>query len=145
MGEKGEPGVNGGPRGDLLVEVVVSRHPIFTRRDRDIFSTAPMSFAQAALGGELRIPTIDGDIIYDVKPGTQTGERIRLSGKGVPALRSNSIRGDHYVTLVIEVPTHLSSEAKDALRQFDALSGNSLHANDDVETTSTKKKKKKLF
>ena len=80
--EKGEPGVNGGPRGDLLVEVVVSRHPIFQRQDMNIYSTAPVTFAQAALGGEIRINTVDGDVLYEVKPGTQTDTKIRLKGKG---------------------------------------------------------------
>ena len=68
--EKGEPGANGGPRGDLLVEVNVSRHPIFQRQDMHIFSTVPISFAQAALGGDVRVPTVDGDVIYTVNPGT---------------------------------------------------------------------------
>ena len=77
--EKGEPGVNGGPRGDLLVEVIVSSHPIFQRQDMNIFSTAPISFAQAVLGGETRISTVDGDVIYEVKPGTQTDTRQRCS------------------------------------------------------------------
>ncbi|MGN0170044.1 MAG: molecular chaperone DnaJ [Lachnospiraceae bacterium] len=143
--DKGEPGSNGGPRGDLLVEVVVSRHPIFTRRDMDLFSTVSMSYAQAALGGELLIHTIDGDVLYDIKPGTQTDTRIRLKGKGVPSIRNREVRGDHYVNLVVEVPTNLSAEAKEALRAFDAASGNSLHANEDVKTTEGKKKKKKLF
>ena len=124
--EKGEPGANGGPRGDLLVEVNVSRHPIFQRQDMNIYSTAPISFAQAALGGEVRISTIDGDILYDVKPGTQTDTRIRLKGKGIPSLRNSSIRGDHYVTLVVQVPTGLNEEAKEALRRFDEASGQSL-------------------
>ena len=124
--EKGEPGTNGGPRGDLLVEVNVSRHPIFQRQDMNIYSTAPISFAQAALGGEVRISTIDGDILYDVKPGTQTDTRIRLKGKGIPSLRNSSIRGDHYVTLVVQVPTGLNEEAKEALRRFDEASGQSL-------------------
>ena len=103
--EKGEPGVNGGPRGDLLVEVIISSHPIFQRQDMNIFSTAPISFAQAALGGEIRISTIDGDVLYTVKPGTQTDTRIRLKGKGVPSLRNKNVRGDQYVTLVVQVPT----------------------------------------
>lgn len=124
--EKGEPGTNGGPRGDLLVEVNVSRHPIFQRQDMNIYSTAPISFAQAALGGEVRISTIDGDILYDVKPGTQTDTRIRLKGKGIPSLRNSSVRGDHYVTLVVQVPTGLNEEAKEALRKFDEASGQSL-------------------
>lgn len=124
--DKGEPGTNGGPRGDLLVEVNVSRHPIFQRQDMNIYSTAPISFAQAALGGEVRISTIDGDILYDVKPGTQTDTRIRLKGKGIPSLRNSSIRGDHYVTLVVQVPTGLNDEAKEALRRFDEASSQSL-------------------
>ena len=76
--EKGEPGVNGGPRGDLMVEVIVARHPIFQRQDMNIFSTAPITYAQAALGGEVRISTVDGDVMYDVKPGTQTDTKVRL-------------------------------------------------------------------
>lgn len=122
--DKGEPGTNGGPRGDLLVEVSVARHPIFQRQDMDIFSTAPLTYAQAALGGEVRISTVDGDIMYEVKPGTQTDTRIRLKGKGVPSLRNKNVRGDHYVTLVVQVPTRLNEEAKEALRQFDAACGN---------------------
>ena len=100
--DKGEPGTNGGPRGDLLVEVTVSRHPIFTRQDMNIFSTAPITFAQAALGGDVRISTVDGDVIYNVKPGTKTDTKVRLRGKGVPSLRNKQVRGDHYVTLVIQ-------------------------------------------
>lgn len=122
--EKGEPGVNGGPRGDLMVEVVVARHPIFQRQDMNIFSTAPITFAQAALGGEVRISTVDGDVLYDVKPGTQTDTKVRLKGKGVPSLRNKNVRGDHYVTLVVEVPTKLNEEAKEALRKFDEACGN---------------------
>ena len=75
---KGEPGVNGGPRGDLLVEVIVARHSNFVRQDMDIFSNVEISFAQAALGGDLRVATVDGDVIYTVKPGTQSGTRVRL-------------------------------------------------------------------
>lgn len=117
--DKGEPGVNGGPRGDLLVEVVVDRHPIFQRQDMNIFSTVPMSFAVAALGGEILIDTVDGKVVYDVKAGTQTDTRVRLRGKGVPSLRNKDIRGDHYVTLVVQVPDKLSSEARELLRKFD--------------------------
>ena len=123
--DKGEPGTNGGPRGDLLVEVRVARHPIFQREDMNIFSTANISFAQAALGGTIRIPTVDGDVEYEVKPGTQPNARIRLKGKGVPSLRNRNVRGDHYVTLNLEVPTNLSSESKEALRRFDETLGGS--------------------
>ena len=122
--EKGEPGVNGGPRGDLLVEVQVARHPIFQRQDMNIFSTAPITYAQAALGGTIRISTVDGDVEYEVKPGTQTDTKIRLKGKGVPSLRNKNDRGDHYVTLVVQVPTKLSESAKEALRAFDEACGN---------------------
>lgn len=124
----GEPGTNGGARGDVLVEVVVGRHPIFQRQDYNIFSTVPISFAVAALGGEIVIDTVDGKVIYDVKPGTQTDTKVRLKGKGVPTLRNKEVRGDHYVTLVVEVPDKLSHEAKELLRQFDAESGDSLNA-----------------
>ena len=116
---KGEPGVNGGPRGDLLVEVLVSRHPIFQRQDTNIYSTAPISFVTAALGGTERIKTVDGEVEYDVKAGTQTDTRVRLKGKGVPSLRNKNVRGDHYVTLVVQVPTDLSKDAKEALRAYD--------------------------
>lgn len=116
---KGEPGVNGGPRGDLLVEVRVSSHPIFQRQDYNIYSTAPITFAQAALGGEVRISTVDGDVLYNVKPGTQTDTKVRLRGKGVPTLRNKDVRGDHYVTLVVQVPERLNAEQKELLRQFD--------------------------
>lgn len=125
--EKGEPGINGGPRGDLLVEVVVSRHPSLQRQSMNIYSTKQISFAQAALGGEIRIGTVDGDVLYEVKAGTQTGTRIRLKGKGVPSLKNKAIRGDQYVDLVVQTPTGMSASAKDLLRQFDELTGDSLH------------------
>ena len=147
--EKGEPGRNGGPRGDLLVEAVVSRHPIFQRQDYNIYSTAPISYAQAALGGDVLIDTVDGKVVYTVKPGTQTDSKIRLKGKGVPSLQNKDVRGDHYVTLVVQVPTGLTSSAKDLLKQFDALTGDSLHEVEKKTGTGDgkdkKKKKKGLF
>ena len=145
----GEPGTNGGPRGDVLVEVIVGRHPIFQRQDFNIYSTVPMSFAVATLGGEIMIDTVDGKVIYDVKPGTQTDTRVRLKGKGVPSWRNKDYRGDHYVTLVVEVPDKLSHEAKELLKQFDAASGDSLNAtkeasqNKGAEAKEDKKKKSK--
>lgn len=138
--EKGEPGVNGGPRGDLLVEVNVSRHPVLQRQDMHIFSTVPISFAQAALGGDIRVPTVDGEVIYTVKPGTKTDTKVRLKGKGVPSLRNAQVRGDHYVTLVIQTPDRLSAEAKEALRKFDQLSGNTLHQETEEGKGKSKKK-----
>ncbi len=143
--DKGEPGINGGPRGDLLVEVIVSRHPVFERQDMNLYSTAPITFAQAALGGEARIHTIDGDVLYEVKPGTQTNTRIRLKGKGVPSLRNKNLRGDHYVTLVVQVPTSLNAEAKEALRAFDAATGDSLKRGGAAEEKAPKHRKKGFF
>ena len=137
--EKGEPGLNGGPRGDLLVEVAVSRHPIFQRQDMHIFSTAPISFAQAALGADVKIKTVDGEVLYSVKPGTKTDTKVRLRGKGVPSVRNSQIRGDHYVTLVIQTPEKLSSEAKEALRKFDELTGNTLNTPEAGKTNPKKK------
>ena len=138
--DKGEPGVNGGQRGDLLVEVAVSRHPIFQRQDRDIFSTAPITFAQAALGGDVRIKTVDGEVIYTVKPGTQTNTRVRLRNKGVPSLRNKQIRGDHYVTLVVEVPTKMNSEQKELLEAFDkAMYGEKKEEEEPEDKKHTKK------
>ncbi len=145
--EKGEPGISGGPRGDLLVEVIVGRHPIFQRQDYNIYSTVPISFAVAALGGEVIIDTVDGKVIYDVKAGTQTDTKVRLKGKGVPSLRNKEVRGDHYVTLVVQVPDKLSSEAKEILKKFDAATGDSLNAakNVSVEKTDNKDTRKKKF
>ena len=116
---KGEPGTNGGERGDLLVEVTVSRSPVFMRQETSIFSTVPISFATAALGGPIKIKTVDGEVEYEVKPGTQTDTKVRLRGKGVPSLRNKNIRGDHYVTLVVTVPEKLTEEQKEALKHFD--------------------------
>ena len=137
--EKGEPGVNGGPRGDLLVEVQVERHPIFQRQDMNIYSTAPVTFAQAALGGQIHITTVDGDMAYDIKPGTQTDTKIRLKGKGVPSLRNKNIRGDHYVTLVVQVPTKQNEEAKEYLSKYDEA------VNGKINDSKQEKPKKKSF
>ena len=112
----------------MLVEVIVGRHPIFQRQDFDIFSTVPISFAVAALGGEVLIDTVDGKVVYDVKAGTQTDTKIRLRGKGVPSWRNKDVRGDHYVTLVVQTPDKLKPEAKELLKQFDVLTGDSLNA-----------------
>lgn len=139
---KGEPGVNGGPRGDMLVEVRVARHPVFQRQDMHIFSTVPISFAQAALGAEIRIKTVDGDVLYKVKPGTKTDTKVRLKGKGVPSVHNKSVRGDHYVTLVIQTPDKLSPEAKEALKRFDELTGNTLNQDPEDKTPTGGKKKK---
>lgn len=145
----GEPGINGGPRGDVLIEVIVGRHPIFQRQDFDIYSTVPVSFAVAALGGEILIDTVDGKVIYDVKPGTQTDTRVRLRGKGVPSWRNRDMRGDHYVTLVVQVPDKLKPEARELLKQFDELTGDTLNAaknaSEPENTADSRDNKKKKF
>ena len=140
---QGEPGINGGPRGDVLVEVIVGQHPIFQRQDTNIYSTVPVSFAVAALGGEVVIETVDGKVIYDVKAGTQTDTRVRLKGKGVPSLRNKDLRGDHYVTLVVQTPEHLSAEAKELLRKFDEATEDSLHAAERINSGEAPHKEKK--
>ena len=116
--EKGEPGINGGGRGDLLVTVLVDRHEIFQRQEYDIYSSEPISFTQAALGGVVSINTIDGPYDLEIKPGTQTDTKVKLKGKGVPTLRNKSVRGDHYVTLVVQVPDKLTEEQKSILNQY---------------------------
>ncbi|MBQ0059975.1 MAG: molecular chaperone DnaJ [Lachnospiraceae bacterium] len=115
---KGEPGTMGGPRGDLMVEVHVARSRDFEREDMNIFSAVPISFTKAALGGTIRIKTVDGEVEYEVKAGTQTNTRIRLRGKGVPSVRNKDRRGDHYVTLIVDVPTKLSHKQKAALKEY---------------------------
>lgn len=144
--DKGEPGTDGGPRGDLLVEVVVSRHPIFQRQEFNLYSSSPISFAQAALGGDIRIKTIDGDVLFSIKPGTQTDTKVRLKGKGVPTLRNKDVRGDHYVTLVVQIPEKLTGEQKEALLAFDTSMGGTINTGQDPkQTEKTEKHKKKGF
>jgi molecular chaperone DnaJ len=120
---KGEPGQNGGPRGDLLVSVMVSRHPKFQRREYDLFSTEPITFAQAALGATITIQTVDGPYEHTIKPGTQTDTKVRLKGKGVPSIRNKNVRGDHYVTLVVQVPESMNDKQKQALRAYQEAMG----------------------
>ncbi|MDO4170264.1 MAG: molecular chaperone DnaJ [Lachnospiraceae bacterium] len=120
---KGEPGKNGGPRGDLLVTVNVSRHPKFQRREYDLFSTEPITFAQAALGATITIQTVDGPYEHTIKPGTQTDTKVRLRSKGVPSIRNKNVRGDHYVTLVVQVPESMNEKQKQALRAYQEAMG----------------------
>lgn len=120
---KGEPGINGGERGDLLVTILVDRHPTFQRQEYDLYSSEPISFTQAALGGKVSINTIDGPYELDIKPGTQTDTKVKLKGKGVPTLRNKNVRGDHYVTLVVQVPDKLTEEQKTILNQYANTTG----------------------
>jgi len=158
IADMGEPGTKGGARGDVLVECQVMRHPIFQRDGMSVYSTVPISFAVATLGGEVLVDTLDSRIAYTIKPGTQTDTRAVLKRRGIPNVHNKEQRGDHYVTFVVQVPDRLSGEAKELLKKFDELTGDSLHAVDRVtaekngkeeqpekETKKDSKKKKKFF
>ena len=123
MSGTGEPGAQGGPNGDLFITVTIRPHPFFSRQGYDVYCSVPISFAQAALGDELEIPTIDGKAQYTIEEGTQTGTRFRLRGKGIPYLRNSNQRGDQYVTVNVEVPKKLNDKQKELLRQFASAMG----------------------
>ena len=112
-------GSNGGPNGDLLVDIYIKRHAIFTREDMDVLCEVPISFAQAALGAEIEVPTLDGKVKYEIPEGTQTGREFVLKEKGIPEVNNPRYRGNHRFTVVVETPTRLSKEQKELLRQFD--------------------------
>ncbi len=114
----GEPGLRGGPTGDLLVTIRIKRHNIFTRDEFDVHITIPITFAQAALGATIKVPTISGVVEYDIPAETQTGSVYRLKGKGIPYIRGKG-RGDQYVKVEVETPKNLSQQQKELLRQFD--------------------------
>jgi len=109
---KGERGINGGPNGDLYIEIIVAPHKHFTRKGNDIYVNIPISYIDAALGCKLDVPTIHGDVTIDVPAGIQNAQQLRIKGKGIKDLRSNSL-GDQYVVLDIKVPTKLSKEERD--------------------------------
>ncbi len=112
-------GSNGGVNGDLLVEIYIKRHPIFTREDFDVLCEVPITFTQAALGAEIEVPTIDGKVKYEIPEGTQTGREFVLRDKGIPEVGNSRRRGSHRFTVVVETPTRLTKEQKDLLRQLD--------------------------
>ncbi|MDO5152734.1 MAG: molecular chaperone DnaJ [Eubacteriales bacterium] len=112
-------GANGGVNGDLLVEIYIKRHPIFTRQDNDVLCEVPISFTQAALGAEIEVPTLDGKVKYEIPEGTQTGREFVLRDKGIPEVGNSRRRGNHRFTVVVETPTRLTKEQKDLLRQLD--------------------------
>ena len=118
---RGEGGVgsNGGPNGDLLVEIYIKRHPIFTRQDTDVLCEVPISFTQAALGATIQVPTLDGMVDCEIPEGTQTGREFILRDKGIPEVGNSRRRGNHRFTVVVETPTRLTKEQKELLRQLD--------------------------
>ena len=112
-------GTNGGPTGDLLVEISIRRHPIFTRMDYTVLCEVPITFTQAALGTKIEVPTLDGKVEFDLPEGTQTGTVFTLRDKGIPSVNNPRRRGDQKFTVVVETPTKLSKEQKELLRQLD--------------------------
>jgi len=119
---RGNAGLNGGPSGDLLVTVSVKRHPSFERDGYSILTRINISIAQAILGAEVEVPTLDGKVKYNIPEGTQSGTTFRLKGKGVPYLNSSG-RGDHFVTAVVQIPKNLTKEQKEALEKFSEAMG----------------------
>ena len=115
---EGSVGSNGGPNGDLLVEILIKRHPIFEREYMDVLCEVPISFTQAALGATIQVPTLDGKVAYDIPEGTQTGKEFVIRDKGIPEVNNPRRRGDHRFTVVVETPTKLTREQKELLRQL---------------------------
>ncbi|MDG1310859.1 MAG: molecular chaperone DnaJ [Porticoccaceae bacterium] len=125
---KGEAGPQGGPAGDLYVQMHVREHSIFVRDDANLHCEVPISFAQAALSGEIEVPTLSGKVKLKIPAETQSGKLFRLRGKGVAPVRGGAT-GDLLCRVVLETPVNLSSEQREILQQFDkSLSGNSKHS-----------------
>ena len=118
---KGDSGVNGGPSGDLNITVNVRPHPIFSRNGYDVYCEIPITFVEAALGGDITVPTLDGKVKFTIHEGTQPGDEFKLRGKGIQRLNYSG-RGDQYVKITVEVPKNLSREQKEKLKEFEALS-----------------------
>jgi molecular chaperone DnaJ len=115
---KGQPGQRGGPPGDLYVVVHVARHPIFGRKGDNLTLTVPVTFPEAALGTEIKVPTLDGSVTLRVPPGTPSGRTLRVRGKGVQ--RTDSEAGDLLVTIDVVVPQKLNDAARRALEAYAA-------------------------
>ena len=116
----GDAGANGGPAGDLRINVNVRPHPIFERNGYDVYCEIPITFAQAALGDEIVVPTLDGKVKFTIHEGTQPGDEFKLRGKGIQRLNYAG-KGDEYVKITVEVPRDLSKAQKDKLREFDSV------------------------
>jgi molecular chaperone DnaJ len=114
----GEPGMNGGPPGDLYVEIHIKPHPVFQRDGDDLHCEMPISFAKAALGGEIEVPTLGGNASFTIPEGTQSGKTFRLRSKGVKGVRSG-YAGDMFCHVVVETPVKLTDKQKDLLRELE--------------------------
>ncbi len=119
---EGEAGENGGPPGDLYVQIRVKEHAIFTREDNNLYCEVPIPFVTAALGGELEVPTLDGRVVLKIPEGTQSGKLFRLRGKGVQPVRGGPV-GDLMARVVVETPVNLSAKQKELLREFERTLG----------------------
>ncbi len=124
---QGDDGTNGGPAGDLNVTVMVKEDPIFQRDGFDVWVDIPITYAQAVLGDEITVPTVDGKVSYNVPEGTQPGTTFRLRNKGIPYVNGRG-RGDQYVRVTIEVPTNLSGKQKDMLKEFESSTSDKNYA-----------------
>lgn len=120
---EGNVGINGGPAGDLRVGVSVKPHPFFEREGYNVWYDMKISYVQAALGDTLRVPTLDGQVEYNLPAGTQPGAVFKLKGRGIPVVNSTR-RGDQLVRIIVDVPKSLTQEQKDALLKFNAAMGN---------------------
>lgn len=116
---KGNPGINGGKAGDLLLKVKVASKPGYERKGMDVYTTVRVPFTTAVLGGEAKVETLHGNVLCKINPGTQSGTKIRLRGKGIVSMKDKNQHGDQYVTIQIDVPGNLSEEAKRKLREFE--------------------------
>ncbi|MDD2374797.1 MAG: molecular chaperone DnaJ [Eubacteriales bacterium] len=116
---EGEPGANGGPYGDLYIEVHLRPHPVFQREGYHTYCEVPITFAQAAIGSEIDVPTIDGPHKFNLKEGTQPGDMFTIKGKGIPYINRSNMRGDHRFKVILEVPAHLNEDQKELLRKFE--------------------------
>ena len=116
---KGNPGINGGKAGDLLLKVKVASKPGYERKGMDVYTTVRVPFTTAVLGGEAKVETLHGNVLCKINPGTQSGTKIRLRGKGIVSMKDKNQHGDQYVTVQIDVPGNLSEEAKRKLREFE--------------------------
>jgi len=119
---EGDAGANAGPSGDLQVDVTVRPHPLFERRGFDVWCEIPLTFTQAALGAEITVPTLDGNVSYNVHEGTQPGDVFKLRQKGIQNISGRG-KGDQYVQVTIEVPKNLTGKQKEALQAFEKVAG----------------------
>ncbi len=140
---EGESGIHGGPNGDLMAVVRVAEHKLFKRDGNNLYCEVPISFATAALGGKVTVPTLDGKLALTIEPGTQTGTTYRLNGKGVPSPLPNRPRGHLYCTVIVETPVNLTDYQKDLLHKLEqSLDGDSEkdEAKDSKSSSSSKSK-----